>query len=168
MSHDPMYPRILPRHRRAVAPIVVLAAATFVPLAACGGDDATSGDATGSGAAATATADASADRPAYGLVTPAQAAALAADAGVTVLDVRTPAEFAEGHIEGATNVDFESASFASEVAKLDPSKPYLVYCRSGNRSGQAVAQMAGLGFANLWDLNGGIINWTADGRELVT
>jgi 3-mercaptopyruvate sulfurtransferase SseA len=54
--------------------------------------------------------------------------------GLVVLDVRTPEEFAAGHIAGASNVDLNSATFATAVAKLDPKLPYFVYCHSGNRS----------------------------------
>lgn len=62
-----------------------------------------------------------------------------------IIDVRTPAEFAEGHVEGAINFDVQSPSFASQIATLDPTGTYLVYCRSGNRSAVAVAQMESVG-----------------------
>ena len=73
-----------------------------------------------------------------------------------LLDVRTPAEFNTGHIAGASNIDFENQSFASEIKKLDPTKTYFVYCRSGNRSGQAVTSMKTQGFSSLVDLKGGV------------
>jgi rhodanese-related sulfurtransferase len=62
-----------------------------------------------------------------------------------ILDVRTPEEFADGHIEGAVNIDFRSATFAPELNKLDENKIYFVYCRTGNRSYDAVALMARFG-----------------------
>lgn len=159
---------ILPRSRSGVARrsrsfATALCALTLV--ASCGGDDATgasTGDVAGDEAATAVTAD----RPAFGLVTPQQAATLAEDPGVTVIDVRTPEEFAEGHIDGAIMIDFESASFADDVAALDPAGNYLVYCRSGNRSGQAVAQMQELGLDQIWDLDGGTTAWTAAGLPL--
>ncbi len=76
-----------------------------------------------------------------------------------LLDVRTPAEFTQGHIEKAINVDFESASFKSDIQELDPAKHYFVYCRSGNRSAQAIRVMRELGFANITELSGGIVAW---------
>jgi phage shock protein E len=63
-----------------------------------------------------------------------------------ILDVRTPGEIAEGHLEGALFVDFMADDFRDKVAELDKSADYLVHCRSGNRSGQAVVIMAELGF----------------------
>ena len=77
--------------------------------------------------------------------------------GATLIDVRTPAEYQEGHLDGAINVDFESASFRSDVAKLDPRGTYFIYCRSGNRSGQAVTVMHDAGIKNITELSGGII-----------
>lgn len=89
------------------------------------------------------------------------------DKSIVLLDVRTPAEFASGHISGATNIDFESGTFASDIIKLDKSRSYAVYCRSGNRSGQATALMAKDGFKSIFNLNGGIIDWQAAGNNLV-
>jgi rhodanese-related sulfurtransferase len=71
-----------------------------------------------------------------------------------VIDVRTPAEFAEGHLDGALNINLESGNFASEISQLDPAGTYLIYCRSGNRSGQAITQMEAAGFTNLTNLGG--------------
>lgn len=79
--------------------------------------------------------------------------------GVVVLDVRTPEETAQGKIQGAIELDFRSPDFAAEVAKLDPEKTYLVYCRSGNRSGKACHLMAEKGFKNLFNLSGGYLAW---------
>ena len=83
------------------------------------------------------------------------------------MDVRTPGEFNEGHIEGALLVDFQSGSFENEIASLDKSKTYAVYCRSGNRSGQAVKVMSEAGFTNIYNLNGGVIDWAGAGKTLV-
>lgn len=88
--------------------------------------------------------------------------------GLVILDVRTPEEFAEGHLEGAEMIDFYRADFADQIADLDPDAPYLVYCRSGNRSGQTVAIMEELGFTNVTDIDGGIVSWTQSGLETVT
>ena len=91
-----------------------------------------------------------------------------ADPSVTLLDVRTPAEFATGHIAGAINIDFESGEFKQDIQALDKTKTYALYCRSGNRSGQATSIMAKNGFNSVFNLNGGVIDWTASGQVLVT
>ena len=91
-----------------------------------------------------------------------------AESGVVTLDVRTPAEFAEGYIEGARLIDFQSGNFENEIATLDKNATYAVYCRSGNRSGQATSIMAKDGFGSIFNLNGGVIDWAALGQPLVT
>ena len=69
-----------------------------------------------------------------------------------ILDVRTPEEFAAGHLDGAVLVDIKDPSFDTKLAALDPSVAYVVYCRSGNRSAQAVERMKAAGFTDLTDL----------------
>ena len=69
-----------------------------------------------------------------------------------ILDVRTPEEFAAGHLDGAVLVDIKDSTFDAKIAALDPSVPYVVYCRSGNRSAQAVERMKAVGFTDLADL----------------
>jgi len=90
------------------------------------------------------------------------------EAEVVILDVRTKGEFNEGHIANSINIDFESDTFLNEILKLDKSKTYAVYCRSGNRSGQAVAKMTNEQFISLYNLNGGVIDWAGAGYPLVT
>ena len=68
-----------------------------------------------------------------------------------IIDVRTPAEFAEGHVEGAINLDLESGQFEAELPNLDPAQPYIVYCRSGRRSGVAAEIMKSSGFTQITD-----------------
>ena len=89
------------------------------------------------------------------------------ETGVITFDVRTPGEYMSGHIQGAQNIDFESGSFASQIENLDKNRTYAVYCRSGNRSGQAVAIMHDAGFHNVYNLNGGVIDWANAGLPLV-
>lgn len=79
---------------------------------------------------------------------------------VVLLDVRTPGETAQGKIQGAQEMDFYGADFRAGLEKLDKSKTYLVYCRSGNRSGQACQMMAQMGFSNLYNLDGGWLAWS--------
>lgn len=93
--------------------------------------------------------------------------AKAAKPGVVTLDVRTPGEFAEGYIEGARLIDFQSGNFENEIASLDKNATYAVYCRSGNRSGQAVKVMQDAGFTNVFNMNGGVIDWVNAGLPLV-
>ena len=90
------------------------------------------------------------------------------ESGVVILDVRTPGEFAEGYIEGAQNIDFQSGNFENEIAALDKNVTYAVYCRSGNRSGQAAKIMQDAGFHDVYNLDGGVIDWTSEGMLLVT
>lgn len=87
--------------------------------------------------------------------------------GTQVVDVRTPAEFATGHLPGAVNLDVSAPGFSEQVAALDPAGTYAVYCRSGNRSQSATAQMLEAGLATVYELDGGILTWTAAGYPLV-
>ena len=87
---------------------------------------------------------------------------------LVILDVRTPEEFAEGHLEGAVMIDFYDLDFADQLAELDPDVPYLLYCRSGNRSGQTLALMEELGFTDVADVDGGINQWQAAGLPVVS
>ena len=79
-----------------------------------------------------------------------------------IIDVRTPAEFASGHLDGAVNIDVQSPDFAAQIMELDPNGDYFVYCRSGNRSGQAIAQMNQMGFNGENLTNGGSVQNASD------
>lgn len=83
-----------------------------------------------------------------------------------LLDVRTAGEFGEGHIKDALNIDWYSPDFKEQVAKLDKSKPVFLYCRSGGRSGQAAQMLKGMGFTEVYDLDGGITRWKNEGMPL--
>ena len=80
-----------------------------------------------------------------------------------ILDVRTPEEFADGYLENAINLDIRSDTFRDELDLLDKSKTYLIYCRSGNRSGQARDIMEELDFREVYNMMGGIVQWQAEG-----
>ena len=84
-----------------------------------------------------------------------------------MLDVRTPAEYASGHLPKAQNIDIEGSDFATRIAALDKSATYAVYCRSGKRSAAALEQMAGADFKHVYDLTGGISDWQSTGRSVV-
>lgn len=98
----------------------------------------------------------------------AESTSILTEPGITVLDVRTPAEFAAGHLPGAVNIDIEGGAFSEQIADLPKDGEYFVYCRSGNRSGVATDEMADAGFTKLYDLQGGVGAWQAAGGALVT
>jgi len=83
-----------------------------------------------------------------------------------ILDVRTPEEFATGHLAGAINLDYEADTFAQEIGKLDNKKVYLLYCKAGSRSSAADMMMKDLGFKGLFWITGGIVQWQADGYPI--
>jgi len=84
----------------------------------------------------------------------------------TVIDVRTPAEYAAGHVDGAENIDVSAGSFEQQVEQLDKDEEYVVYCQSGNRSAQAADTMAELGFTEIVD-GGGIVDLQSAGADIV-
>jgi len=100
-------------------------------------------------------------------LSPSDFQALTQESGVVTLDVRTPAEFASGHLSDALNLDVESPAFAQGLAQLDPNATYAVYCRSGNRSKTALDQMDQAGFTKVQDLDGGIVAWQSQGLPVV-
>ncbi|MDA0242459.1 MAG: rhodanese-like domain-containing protein [Chloroflexi bacterium] len=77
-----------------------------------------------------------------------------------LIDVRTPEEFASGHIAGAINIPVDEVS--QRLAEFPTDQPVVLYCRSGNRSAQAASILTSAGYNNLYDL-GGIIDWQAQG-----
>ena len=78
---------------------------------------------------------------------------------VQLVDVRTSREFNAGHIPDAININFFSRGFFIEMDKLDKNQPLYLYCRSGSRSSKAAYKLAQRGFKNIYDLQGGILNW---------
>lgn len=85
---------------------------------------------------------------------------------VVVLDVRTPEEFAEGHIKGAKNIDFTADDFEQKVAALDPKKSYLVHCASGGRSTKSLPAFEKKGFTSIYHLDGGFNGWQDAGKPV--
>jgi phage shock protein E len=152
---------VTPRTRLAV-----IAMSALLPLAACSSDDGSSAAAT-TAAATTAAASADSSGPGVVLVSAADAAAvLEANPGAVVLDVRTPEEYAAGHLAGAQLLDWNSGQFAASVGSLPTDATYVLYCRSGNRSAQAAAMMREAGFTEVYEVDGGIQAWQAAGLPL--
>ena len=140
---------------RRFAPLALAGALLLTPaLAACGG-----------------TSEAAAPAPTTAASQPASPVRVgvpewmqaAQSPGTVIIDVRTPEEFASGHVKGALNIPVESADFAAQVSALDPATTYAIYCRSGNRSAVATAEMGSMGFAHLYDLDGGFVDLEAAG-----
>jgi rhodanese-related sulfurtransferase len=86
---------------------------------------------------------------------------------ITLVDVRTPAEFAQGHLANALLLDIYSPDFKTQLAKLDKSKPVFVYCAAGGRSNSAAQTLAGMGFTVVYDLQGGINAWKKTNKPIV-
>ena len=95
-----------------------------------------------------------------------EAAELFKDAGVGVLDLRTPREFQEGHIPHALNIDFLNSDFAKRLRELDRDRPYLIHCASGNRSTRALPLFGELGFKKVYHLKTGIRGWIGAGYPI--
>lgn len=85
---------------------------------------------------------------------------------VLLLDVRTPGEYNDGRIKGSTLIDFRSANFDSEIAKLDSSKPVVVYCAAGGRSTRASDKLKEAGFTKIYNYTGGFNDWRGRGEEI--
>ena len=113
------------------------------------------------------TAGCSSDTAAVEKVGADEAVTLIESGEPTVIDVRTPAEFAAGHVAGAQNIEVTAGDFESLVGRLPKDGEYVVYCQTGNRSGTATEKMADLGFTDLVD-GGGIVDLQASGAEIVT
>lgn len=80
---------------------------------------------------------------------------------IQLIDVRTPSEFATGHILKSVNIDYYDQEFSTKIGKLDKSKPIYVYCRSGVRSSNSAEILKKLGFETIYNLDGGILNWSS-------
>ena len=83
-----------------------------------------------------------------------------------IIDVRTPEEYKEGHIHNAININVDNADFETQIQKLNKNKSFLVYCRSGRRSNNAIQKMIKLGFYKVYNLDGGIIAWQNEKKAI--
>jgi rhodanese-related sulfurtransferase len=93
---------------------------------------------------------------------------LGTDSDALLIDLRTPEEYVQGRLFGATLIDFYSEDFDAQLAALDRNATYYIYCNSGNRSGQTLQKMRELGFTTVYDLGGGIQAWQAENLPVVT
>lgn len=84
-----------------------------------------------------------------------------------ILDIRTLSEYEQAHIQNAVQIDFYSETFRQDLDRLDKNKTYLLYCRSGNRSGQAIPIMQELGFTSVYQLREGFNSWQEAGLPTV-
>lgn len=84
-----------------------------------------------------------------------------------ILDVRTAAEVAEGHLPNAVNIDIYGSDFMAKVQELPKDREILVYCTVGARSQQAADILSKQGFAKVYNLDGGIVAWQRNGFEVV-
>ncbi|MCZ8355176.1 MAG: rhodanese-like domain-containing protein [Cyclobacteriaceae bacterium] len=91
---------------------------------------------------------------------------LTKDKNVFLLDVRTPNEYKNGHLKGATLIDFYQSDFKQKLAKLDKQKTILVYCKSGGRSNNTGTILKEMGFKDVYDLQGGITAWEKAGKPI--
>ena len=116
---------------------------------------------------ATSIGDVENDLPVYGVISTQQAAevilALQDDPQFVLMDIRTSPEVEAAHLSGAVAVDFHSDSFRDDLAALDRDLIYLIYCRTGNRTGTTARLMEQLGFENVYDMGGGISQWLLAG-----
>ncbi len=95
------------------------------------------------------------------------AAKLIQAGGIIILDVRTPEEFSEGHLQDAKNADILSKDFATQLGVLEKSKPILVHCQAGGRSTRSLAILEKLGFTTVYHLDGGMKDWLKAGKPVV-
>lgn len=128
--------------------LLALLAGTLVLLAGCSGGSSKQTDRAGSSVPA------------------GEFAALAEESGTVVLDVRSPAEYAAGHLARSVNIDVEGAAFDQRIGELDPERTYAVYCQTARRSKVAMDRMLDQGFTDVVELEDGFAGWIADGQPI--
>jgi len=133
------------RRRPPTVPALVLAVVAAVAVTACGS---------------------AADEAVYETVGPAAFHELAQSDDVVIVDIRTPEEYSGGHIADSVMIDFNDPSFRDRLGELDKAAHHLVYCRTGNRSAQAVPIFEELGLTRVTELDGGIVGWVEAGLPL--
>ena len=89
-----------------------------------------------------------------------------ANKDILLIDVRTPQEFASGHLENAVNINYFDSDFNEQFKTLDKNKAVYLYCKSGRRSANAAEKLEDMGFVKIYDLEGGVVNWQSKGLTL--
>ncbi len=84
-----------------------------------------------------------------------------------LLDVRTPEEYAKGHLPNAININYLSPDFKQALKELKPDQPYFIYCAVGGRSAKACTQLKNIGFKKVYNLEEGIMAWQKSGQEII-
>lgn len=84
----------------------------------------------------------------------------------SIVDIRTPFEFKRGYIKGAENINYYNRDFLEQMSKFDKNEPIYIYCRSGNRTSSASRKLSKLGFKEIYDLRGGILNWERSKNQI--
>lgn len=105
-----------------------------------------------------------ADQGSISLISPADLNSVNKD--IMLIDVRTPQEFASGHLENAVNMNYFDSDFNAQLKTLDKNKAVYLYCMSGKRSANAAEKLEDMGFVKIYDLEGGTLNWQAKGLTL--
>jgi rhodanese-related sulfurtransferase len=100
------------------------------------------------------------------LITPAEMKEISEIEGIQLVDVRTPAEYKEGHLPNALNIDFFDPNFEVNIQQLDKTKPVIVYCQRGSRSAKCASQLIANGFVKIYDLDRGFSKWKSSGFEV--
>ena len=85
---------------------------------------------------------------------------------IMLLDVRSPEEYARGHIKHAVNINYFDADFMDQIMKLDKNEEIYLYCKGGIRSNNAANKLKKAGFTKVYDLKGGIVGWSNQGLEI--
>lgn len=93
--------------------------------------------------------------------------ALQSDASIIVLDIRTPSDFAAGHVEGALNIDYYARDFPDRIQALDPGQTYIVYCQKGVRSRSLMRALIGSRFNDVMHIAEGLAGWRSKGLPFV-
>jgi len=85
----------------------------------------------------------------------------------TIIDIRTPREYKQGHLKGAVNINYYERNFLEQIAKYSKEESIFIYCRTGNRTSFASKKMLKIGFQKIYDLQGGIVNWQRNKKQII-
>ncbi|KAJ1382725.1 Rhodanese-like domain-containing protein [Ochromonadaceae sp. CCMP2298] len=84
--------------------------------------------------------------------------------GITIIDIRTPSEYLDGHIPNVPNIDFRNAQFIEQISMIEKDQPIIIHCASGGRSKTAANQLIKIGFSKVYDYEGGFYDWKERGE----